>query len=96
MVAVRNRELHAERDTLTHAFTHVDGKVKHYPAETYRVDRHHPRADAGPHSHSRKLWRVDGHLTDEQWSELVGLHFRHNELVAEHFCAVFPDLASHA
>jgi hypothetical protein len=95
LIAVRNRELHAERDTEAHGFTHVDGKVKRYPTETYGVDRHNPRGAPGPHSHSRKLWRVDGPMTDEQWCELVGLHFRHNELVAEHFRAVFPDMKSH-
>jgi len=90
LVAVCNRELHAERDTRARAFRHVDGKVRRYPARTYGIDHAHPRGDAGPHSHSRKLWRVDGPMTDDQWSELVGLHFRNNELVPEHFRLVFP------
>ena len=92
LVAVSNRELHAERDTASHAFTHVDGKVRRYPAATYGVAHLTPRGAPGAHSHSRKLWRVDGRLSDSQWCDLVGLHFRHNELVAEHFRNVFPDM----
>jgi hypothetical protein len=93
LAAVRNHELHSERDTVARAFTHVDGKIKRYPADTYGVDHQRPRGPTGPASHSRKLWRVDGSLTDDQWCELVGLHFRQNELVAEHFRNAFPAMA---
>lgn len=90
LLAVHNNELHAERDTRRRRFTHVDGKVRRYPVETYGPSREDPRADFGAPSHSRKLWRVDGPLTDEQWCELVGLHFRGNELIGEHFASAFP------
>jgi hypothetical protein len=95
LVAVRNRELHTERDTIDRVFTHVDGKIRRYPTETYAVDHDQPRGDPGPPSHSRKLWRVDGQMTDAQWAELVGLHFRGNELVPEHFRTVFPDMSAY-
>lgn len=85
-----NRELHAERDTGARRFTHIDGKVRRYPTDTYGVSATAPRASSGPHSHTRKLWRVDGPLTDEQFGQLVGLHFRSNELVPEHFERCFP------
>jgi hypothetical protein len=81
---VRNRELHAERDTEAHAFTHVDGKVCRFPAASYVPSPTNPRADPGTPAASRKLWRVDGRMSDEQWSELVGNFFRGNELVEEH------------
>jgi len=90
--AVVNRELHAERDTARRAFVHLDGKVRRYPAATYAVDHHQPRGSTGPASHSCKLWRVDGPMTDTEWGELVGLHFRGNELVAEHLQATFPGM----
>jgi hypothetical protein len=93
LIAVHNRELHAERDTRAHAFTHVDGKVRRYPIETYGIDHQTRRGNPGPHSHTRKLWRVDGEMTDQQWCDLVGLHFRNNELVPEHFRRIFPDLS---
>ncbi len=91
LVAVRNRELHAERDTSSKSFSHVDGKIRRYPTETYGPRRDDPRATYGPPSHSRKLWRVDGRMTDEEWCHLVGLFFRQNELIEEYFSEAFPD-----
>lgn len=90
VAAVINRALHAERNTQTRRFTHVDGKVCRYPVASYAPTVHNPRAELGNPERARKLWRVDGELTDEQWSELVGLFFRGNELIAEHFQAAFP------
>jgi hypothetical protein len=93
LLAVQNRELHAERDTNARHFVHVDGKLRRYARETYGPSAMNPRAGFGPHSHSRKLWRVDGPLTDDQWCNLVGLYFRGNELIEEHFKAAFPAFA---
>lgn len=93
LAAVLNRELHSERDTSARRFVHADGKVRRYPAATYEATAANPRGSCGPHSHSRKLWRVDGPLTDEQWCQLVGSHFRRNKLVGEHFGEAFPRLA---
>lgn len=90
LVAVQNAELHSERNTAARRFTHVDGKVRRHLTSTYGPSRENPMAATGPFTHSRKLWRVDGPLSDEQWAELVGLHFRGNELVEEHFAAAFP------
>lgn len=92
LAAVTNRELHAERDTAGRRFTHVDGKVRRYPTQTYKIDRATPQGDAGAHSHTRKLWRVDGPMTDEEWGDLVGFYFRDNELIAEYFGEVFPTM----
>src|SRR5205814_1164866 len=90
LVAAWNRELHAERDTKLRRFTHVDGKVCCYPAEAYAPSLTAVNAAPGKPAKSRKLWRVDGPLTDEEWATLVGLHFRGNDLIAEHFAEVFP------
>jgi hypothetical protein len=89
--AVLNRELHAERDTRTKRFTHVDGKVCRYPVETYPPTAQNPRAELPTPERARKLWRVDGPMTDEQWYELVGLFYRGNELIAEHFQDAFAN-----
>jgi hypothetical protein len=89
--AVLNRELHAERDTSTRKFTHVDGKIVRYPTETYGPTATNPRALPGPHERKRKLWRVDGPMSDEQWMEVVGLFFRGNELIGEHFEDAFAE-----
>jgi hypothetical protein len=89
--AVLNRELHAERDTSTKKFTHVDGKIVRYLTETYAPMATNPRALPGPHERARKLWRVDGPMSDEQWMEVVGLFFRDNELIGEHFEDAFAE-----
>lgn len=90
LVAALNRELHSERDTIAKHFTHVDGKMCRYLAEDYAPSAHEPNADPGTPTQSRKLWRVDGSLSDALWQQLVGLHFRGNELIAEHFKDAFP------
>ena len=80
-----SRALHTERDTAAHAFTHVDGKVCAFDAVAYAPSEQAPMAELGHPNQARKLWRVDGALSDEIWGELVGLFFRYNELIAEHF-----------
>jgi len=89
--AVLNRELHAERDTSARKFVHVDGKIVRYLTETYGSTETNPRALPGPHERRQKLWRVDGPMTDEQWMEVVGLFFRGNELIGEHFEDAFAE-----
>ncbi len=89
--AVLNRELHTERDTRTRKFTHVDGKIVRYLTETYGPTASRPRALPGPYERKRKLWRVDGPMSDEQWMEVVGLFFRGNELIGEHFEDAFAE-----
>lgn len=37
------------------------------------------------------MWRVDGPMSDEQWMEVVGLFFRGNELIGEHFEHAFAE-----
>lgn len=86
-----NRELHAERDTQASRFLHVDGKTCRYNADDYEPSFSRPRADPGTPQASRKLWRVDGPITDDEFSVLVHAHFRQNELIGEHFADVFPD-----
>jgi hypothetical protein len=90
LLAVDNRELHSERETARKAFTHVDGKIARYDASTYAPSFERPNAPPGHPARRRKLWRVDGPLADDEWAELVGLFFRGNELIAEHFEQLFP------
>ena len=88
------RELHAERDTVAHGFTHVDGKICWYDAAKYAPTVAHPDAPLGNATRSRKLWRVDGPMTDRTWEVLVGLHFRQNELIQEHLDTALAGQAS--
>ncbi|MDA0183306.1 hypothetical protein OJ997_23545 [Solirubrobacter phytolaccae] len=91
LVAAANRELHAERDTAARRFTHVDGKLCEYDATTYEPTGARPDAPLGVPTRSRKLWRVDGPMSDHTWGTLVGLHFRQNELIQEHLDVVLSD-----
>lgn len=91
LVAALNRELHAERDTAARRFTHVDGKMCWYDAVDYAPTPSRPDAPLGTPRLSRKLWRVDGRIPDATCEQLVGLHFRQNELIAEHLGAVLSD-----
>src|SRR5215212_618812 len=88
--AIKNRELHSERNTATRCFTHVDGKIARYATSTYQACSANPRGDTGSPTYARKLWRVDGPMSDAEWCELVGCHFRGNELIGEHFAQAFP------
>lgn len=94
LIAVFNRALHAERDTRTHQFTHTDGKTCRYPTDDYPPCKENPMLPLPPPTHQRKLWRVDGPMSDAQWCELIGLFFRGNELIPEHLREAFPALAS--
>lgn len=82
---VVNRYLHAIRDMDQEAWVHVDGAVKAYARETYEATIELPTGPTGPTLHYRKMWRVDGLISDEAWGRLLGHHFRNNELVAECF-----------
>jgi hypothetical protein len=91
LAAATNRELHTERDTAAHCFTHVDGKICRYDADTYMPTTARPDAPLGVAARARKLWRVDGAMSDRTWGTLVGLHFRQNELIQEHLDAALGE-----
>jgi hypothetical protein len=82
---VKGRYLHSERDTARHSFIHLDGAVKAFDAATYRPSETEPLAPSPKAPFYRKLFRVDGEITDEVWGMLVGHFFRGNELIAEYF-----------
>lgn len=89
VTAVDNRELHSERDTASHSFTHVDGKICRYGIDEYPASVEKPMDKPASPLSSRKLWRVDGELTDAEWFALVNEFFRGNHLIAEHFTDAF-------
>ncbi len=77
------RYLHAIRDTHERAFIHCDGAVKAYKPATYpAVQGEFARRGKG--DHYRKLFRVDGSLTSEEWSQLAASWFRGNRLILEY------------
>ena len=56
-------------------------------ADTYMPTTARPDAPLGVAARARKLWRVDGAMSDRTWGTLIGLHFRQNELIQEHLDA---------
>ena len=86
-----NRYLHAIRDWRRQRWIHVDGAVKAHQAVTYQATRDDTSAAKGPVVAYRKLWRIDGQVSDEDWGRLLGHHFRENELVAEYFGSVLDE-----
>ena len=86
-----NRYLHAIRDWRRRRWIHVDGAVKAHRAADYKASRHDPSATKGAVVAYRKLWRIDGHISDEDWGRLLGHHFRENELVIEYFGSILDE-----
>ncbi len=82
---VCNRYLHSLRDTARSRFIHLDGAVRAYQASTYAATPDEPAGERGVVERYRKLFRVDGHIDDGLWSEVVGCFYRGNEHLAEYF-----------
>ncbi len=82
---IRNRFLHSRRDTTRRAFIHANAALRVYDATKYTPSREAPLAGRDRPTGQRKLWQVDGDLSDEQWSRLLSGWFRQNELVIEYF-----------
>lgn len=93
---LRIRALHSERDTVRHAFTHVDGKIEIHSLAGWQPSREAPTAPLPAFTASRKLWRVDAanEMDDAAVVRLDRRILRRNELVAEHFSALEVEYAS--
>lgn len=77
------RYLHAIRDISKHCFVHCDAAVKAYDRTTY------PKVPAlfrerGKGLDYRKVLRLDGHLSTEDWSRVTASWFRGNTLILEY------------
>lgn len=87
------RYLHAIRDIQRGVFVHCDGAVRAYDAPAYarRVERMFV-TERQSATHYRKLFRVDGVITTDQWSNVVAQWFRHNHLVIEYLASIRSDV----
>jgi len=80
-----NRYVHSERDIQIKAFRHLDGAVKVYLKDSY-LNRQNSFMPKELKSHSKvKLWRIDGDIDLEVWSELISLFFKSNEMIIQYF-----------
>ncbi|MHB8794823.1 MAG: hypothetical protein ACYC90_05075 [Candidatus Nanopelagicales bacterium] len=81
------RYLHAIRDPSTRSFTHCDGAVKAYPTASYpRIAGEFRSMGRAPGY--RKVFRVDGTIDTQQWSQIIALWFRGNQLVHEYLASI--------
>ena len=80
-----NRYVHSERDVSQHILRHFDGAVKIYLQNAYeqRLASYMPRELK---SHKKiKLFRVDGDISIDEWTELMSHFFKGNEMLIEYF-----------
>ncbi|MEM6838983.1 MAG: hypothetical protein AAF609_19280 [Cyanobacteria bacterium P01_C01_bin.120] len=80
-----NRYVHSERDIQLKAFRHLDGAVKVYLTDSYpsRKTSFMPREFKS--YRKIKLWRIDGDINLEVWSNLISLFFKCNEMIIRYF-----------
>lgn len=81
---VINRYVHAMRNIANGAFVHLDGAVMIYEGSPYSGRLAANMPDEPKSSKKVKLFRIDGVIEDSEWSELVALFFRQNEMVLEY------------
>ncbi|MBH8574489.1 hypothetical protein I8752_15950 [Nostocaceae cyanobacterium CENA369] len=80
-----NRYIHSERDTQVKAFRHLDGAVKVYVKDNYQ-QRKNSLMPKEFRSHRKvKLWRIDGDIALNIWSELISYFFKSNEMIIRYF-----------
>lgn len=81
-----NRYIHSERDTAKHVLRHFDGAVKVYSTESEYDLRHKSKIpQEGRASEKIKLFRIDGSVDLEEWSNLISLFMKGNEMVIRYF-----------
>jgi hypothetical protein len=83
------RYLHAIRDIENGVFIHCDGAVRAYDDQAYCV-RTEKQFVTGRESatYYRKLFRIDGEIATNEWSNIVAQWFRHNTLVTEYLASI--------
>lgn len=79
------RYLHAIRNCDRHIFVHCDGAVRAYERDQYedRIAEAGRRTAVRPVRY-RKVFRLDGPVKTDTWSEIVAKWFRENELAREY------------
>ena len=79
-----NRYFHSQRNINQKKFIHVDGKINVYESGSYnqRIDSHFP--DEFKPKKSIKLFRIDGNISTEEWSELFSKFYKGNEMVLQY------------
>jgi hypothetical protein len=86
------RYLHAIRDIEQHHFVHCDGAVRAYDSQAFEERKHEEMPPSVPANRYRKLFRLDGEITTQEWSDIVAKWFRHN-ILAREYLTIMADTA---
>jgi hypothetical protein len=88
------RYIHTIRDTVNHAFVHLDGAIRWYSPENY-IFRFDTKLSNRPNPDGYyKLFRVDGNITNQDWIDLIANFFSGNELIHEYFGQPMKELGA--
>lgn len=80
-----NRYIHSERDTRNQVLRHLDGAVKVYLPDRYKI-RFQCNIPKEERCHAKpKLFRIDGDISIPDWINLISFFFKSNEMVIEYF-----------
>lgn len=88
--------IHAEYDLTRECFTHMDGAIHMY-GETEYLERvhsdinHNDKSDFQIKGKSKKLFRIDGEIKQEDWSNLCCHFMAKNPLMIEYFTGSLPE-----
>jgi hypothetical protein len=78
------RYLHAIRDIESGNFIHCDGAVRGYAPDELNARRNEAMPTATRAERYRKVFRIDGIITTEEWSEIATKWYQGNRLVEEY------------
>lgn len=89
-----NRYIHSIRDIFNHKFIHLDGAAKIYIPSTYSKRLKEKMPNNNKSDFYIKLFRIDGEISEIEWSELIAFFFRQNEMVLEYLNTANPSINS--
>lgn len=78
------RSIHSLRDIKNHEFIHLDGSVLVYLRNQYPERYEKTIKDEIQRVREIKVFRIDGKISDNDWSKLVGYFYQQNIMVAEY------------
>jgi hypothetical protein len=89
------RYVHAEFDISEGSFRHFDGAIQYLSEEEYRQRRdsdfnHNAKSRSHLKAHSRKLFKINGKIEVNEWSELFCQFLAGNPLAVEYISGCYP------
>lgn len=78
-----NRYVHSIRDMSRHRFIHLDGAAKIYRKPSFDKRIATDLRSSAKSDYYVKLYRIDGDLPDDDWTQLINAFFRQNDDVRQ-------------